>query len=80
MAARYAALARTAQVRLTAAQLRVALFAAEGLPNKAIAQALSISLRAVELHLTNSYRALGISGRADLAAALGLGDGGTPTG
>ncbi|WP_326693809.1 LuxR family transcriptional regulator [Streptomyces sp. NBC_01766] len=80
VAARYAALARTAQVRLTAAQLRVALFAAEGLPNKAIAQALSISLRAVELHLTNSYRALGISGRADLAAALGLGDGGTPTG
>lgn len=74
VAARYASLARTAQIRLTPAQLRVALLAAEGWPNKVIAGALSISLRAVELHLTNTYRTLGIGGRADLAATLGRGD------
>ncbi|MFI1018976.1 LuxR C-terminal-related transcriptional regulator [Streptomyces sp. NPDC020965] len=73
VARRYAELARYAESRLTTAQLRVARLAADGHANQAIAQTLSISRRTVELHLTKSYRALGISGRADLPAALGHG-------
>jgi DNA-binding CsgD family transcriptional regulator len=71
LAQRHGAEARAAEARLSPAQLRVARLAADGLPNKAIAEALSITRRAVELHLTNSYRALGIAGRPELAAALG---------
>ncbi|MDQ1025051.1 DNA-binding CsgD family transcriptional regulator [Streptomyces umbrinus] len=78
VAAHFAALPRTSRARLSAAQLRVALLAAEGRSNKAISEALSVSLRMVELHLTNSYRALGISGRTDLAAILGHAGPGDP--
>ncbi|MGK5732478.1 AAA family ATPase [Streptomyces sp. URMC 124] len=56
---------------LTAAELRVAALAADGLPNRAIASRLSVTPRTVELHLTKTYRKLGIQGRPDLAAALG---------
>jgi DNA-binding CsgD family transcriptional regulator len=74
VAQRHGAVVRAAEARLSPAQLRVARLAADGLPNKAIAEALSITRRAVELHLTNTYRALGIAGRPDLAAALGRDD------
>ncbi|GGX74528.1 AAA family ATPase [Streptomyces hiroshimensis] len=56
---------------LTVAELRVAALAADGLPNRAIASRLSVTPRTVELHLTKTYRKLGIQGRAELAAALG---------
>jgi DNA-binding NarL/FixJ family response regulator len=55
---------------LSAAQRRVADLAASGFTNAAIARVLSITKRAVELHLTNAYRNLGIRGRRDLPAAL----------
>ncbi|MFF7725396.1 AAA family ATPase [Streptomyces sp. NPDC008001] len=55
---------------LTGAELRVAVLAAGGLPNRAIAARLSITPRTVELHLTKTYRKLGIQGRPQLAAAL----------
>ena len=48
--------------------------AAEGLSNRDIAQALFVTLRTVEMHLSNSFRKLGISSRTQLAAALGDGD------
>ena len=55
---------------LSDAQRRVADLAASGFTNAAIAQILSITRRAVELHLTNAYRNLGIRGRHELPAAL----------
>ncbi|MFF2412432.1 LuxR C-terminal-related transcriptional regulator [Streptomyces sp. NPDC058092] len=71
VAARFAAQPLTSRARLSPAQLRVALLAAEGRSNTAISVELSVSVRTVELHLTHTYRALGISGRADLAVVLG---------
>lgn len=55
---------------LTPSERRVADLAAEGQTNKAIAQALFVTPKTVEVHLSNSYRKLDISGRRELAAAL----------
>ncbi|GAA3453666.1 helix-turn-helix transcriptional regulator [Dactylosporangium matsuzakiense] len=62
---------RIAVGELSRAQRRVAELAAGGLPNAAIAQALSLNKRTVEFHLSNIYRKLGIAGRAELAGVLG---------
>ena len=56
---------------LTASELRVAQMAASGMTNREIAQALFVSLRTVETHLTHAYQKLDLSSRAELAAALG---------
>ncbi|MET7425058.1 helix-turn-helix transcriptional regulator [Dactylosporangium sp. NPDC005555] len=56
---------------LSAAQLRVAELAANGLPNTAIAGILAITKRTVELHLSNAYRKLGITSRSELSDVLG---------
>jgi DNA-binding CsgD family transcriptional regulator len=55
---------------LTATQRRVASMAAEGMTAREIAQALFVSEKTVETHLTQVYRKLGISARAQLADAL----------
>ena len=55
---------------LTASELRVARMAAEGRSNPEIAQALFVTRRTVEVHLTHVYRKLNIDSRASLAAAL----------
>jgi DNA-binding CsgD family transcriptional regulator len=55
---------------LTGSERGVATMAARGLANRAIAQALFVTERTVELHLTNAYRKLGISSRRELAGAL----------
>jgi DNA-binding CsgD family transcriptional regulator len=57
---------------LTASELRVSRLAADGLTNREIAQALFVTLRTVELHLTHAYRKLDIASREQLAAALEL--------
>jgi DNA-binding CsgD family transcriptional regulator len=55
---------------LTASELRVARMAAEGRSNPEIAQALFVTRRTVEVHLTHAYRKLGIESREQLSAAL----------
>lgn len=55
---------------LTAAELRTAMLAAEGRSNRELAEVLSVGQRTVEIHLTNAYRKLGISGRDRLPAVL----------
>lgn len=55
---------------LSAQERRVAAMAIEGLSNREIAEALFLTRRTVEMHLTGAYRKLGVSGRGDLPAAL----------
>jgi DNA-binding CsgD family transcriptional regulator len=55
---------------LTARELRVATMAADGHTNREIAQALYVTPKTVEVHLSNAYRKLDISSRRELAGAL----------
>jgi DNA-binding CsgD family transcriptional regulator len=55
---------------LTASELRVAKLAAEGRTNREIAQALYVTPKTVEVHLSSTYRKLGIRSRTTLATAL----------
>jgi DNA-binding NarL/FixJ family response regulator len=57
---------------LTERELEVAISAARGRPNREIASDLFISRRTVENHLSSVYAKLGISGRVELAWALGF--------
>jgi DNA-binding CsgD family transcriptional regulator/tetratricopeptide (TPR) repeat protein len=55
---------------LTPSERRVAEMAAAGPTNREIAQALFVTQRTVEVHLTSIYRKLAIKSRSQLAAAL----------
>jgi DNA-binding NarL/FixJ family response regulator len=55
---------------LTASERRVAELAATGETNRDVAQALFVTPKTVEVHLSNAYRKLGIRSRRELAAAL----------
>jgi DNA-binding NarL/FixJ family response regulator len=46
--------------------------ATNGLGNREIAQALFVSEKTIERHLSNAYRKLDISARSELPRALGL--------
>jgi DNA-binding NarL/FixJ family response regulator len=56
---------------LTPTERRVAELAAGGSSNKEIAQALFVSVRTVEAHLTHAYAKLGVRSRTQLARRLG---------
>jgi DNA-binding CsgD family transcriptional regulator len=55
---------------LTASERRVADLAAGGQTNRDIAQALYVTPKTVEVHLSNAYRKLGIASRLELERAL----------
>lgn len=55
---------------LTPSELRAARLAAEGLTNREVAQALFITTKTVEDHLSAAYRKLAIGSRAELRPAL----------
>ncbi|MDA0180580.1 AAA family ATPase [Solirubrobacter phytolaccae] len=59
-----------ARDQLTAQELQIAQFAAEGLSNREIGQRLYLSHRTVSTHLYRIFPKLGISSRAELGAAL----------
>ncbi|OLL71680.1 transcriptional regulatory protein [Pseudonocardia sp. Ae168_Ps1] len=56
---------------LTSAERRVVALAAEGARNREIAEALFVTLRTVEVHLTSAFRKLGVPDRAALAGIVG---------
>jgi DNA-binding CsgD family transcriptional regulator len=56
---------------LSAAELETARLASEGVPNKAIARQLKVSVSTVEANLTKVYAKLGVGSRAQLAVRLG---------
>ena len=58
---------------LTASERRVVDLAAAGDTNRDIAQALYVTPKTVEVHLSSAYRKLGIRSRRELAAALETG-------
>jgi DNA-binding NarL/FixJ family response regulator len=55
---------------LTASERRVVMLAAEGRTNREIAQALFVTMRTVETHLTHAYMKLDVQGRDALAGVL----------
>ncbi len=55
---------------LTPSERRVAQLAADGMTNREIAQALFVTARTVEGHLTQTYAKLGVGSREQLGAAL----------
>lgn len=55
---------------LTPSERRIAEMAASGMANKEIAQALFLTRKTIEFHLSNAYRKLDISSRAQLPEAL----------
>jgi DNA-binding CsgD family transcriptional regulator len=59
---------------LTPSERRVAAMAKDGLANREIAQALFLSPKTVEMHLSHAYRKLGIGSRTQLGRALGQGE------
>ena len=56
---------------LTNAERRVAVLALDGLSNRAIAEQLVVSVKAVEGHLSKIYRKLGVTSRGALVATIG---------
>jgi DNA-binding CsgD family transcriptional regulator len=57
---------------LTPAERRIAELAAEGLSNREIAEALWVTRKTVEYHLSRTYAKLDVPSRGELASALGV--------
>jgi len=61
---------RQAPADLSPTELRIAVLAADGLTNRAIAEQAFVSVKTVETNLKRAYAKLGIHSRAQLARAL----------
>jgi len=61
----------TGRGALTSAEWRVCRQAAEGYLNRKVAQALFVTEKTIERHLSSAYAKLGIRSRFQLAAAFG---------
>ena len=59
---------------LTDREREIVSMAARGLTNRAIADRLVVSVRTVEGHLYRASEKLGVTGRTELAAVLGIGE------
>jgi DNA-binding CsgD family transcriptional regulator len=57
---------------LTASEREVVELAARGRTNKEIAQALSLAVHTVEVHLSRAYARLGVRSRSELASRLNI--------
>ncbi|MFM9586976.1 AAA family ATPase [Streptomyces caniscabiei] len=68
---RYRPTAKSGQQALTPTEREVVSLAAGGMTNRDIARRQFVVERTVELHLTNAYRKLGVSGRNELSSAIG---------
>jgi DNA-binding CsgD family transcriptional regulator len=55
---------------LTASERRVVYLAAEGRDDRDIAQALYVTPKTIDKHLTNAFRKLGVRSRRELSGAL----------
>jgi DNA-binding CsgD family transcriptional regulator len=55
---------------LTASERRIAEMAAGGMTNRLISEELFLTRKTIEKHLTNVYRKLDVSSRAELPVAL----------
>ena len=64
---------RPAEVPLTAREREIVTLAADGLPNRVIAERLHISERTVETHVRNALAKLGLANRTQLAARIRAG-------
>ncbi len=64
------AAARSGAGALTPSERRVAAMAAEGMSNRDIAEALYVTPKTVEIHLSSAYRKLGVRSRRELPGAL----------
>jgi DNA-binding CsgD family transcriptional regulator len=56
---------------LTPSELRIARMAADGMTNREIAQALTVTAKTVETHLRHVYQKLDVARRTELADTLG---------
>ena len=64
------AAARSGAGALTPSERRVAAMAVEGMSNRDIAEALYVTPKTVEIHLSSAYRKLGVRSRRELPGAL----------
>lgn len=64
-------IAPDALTKLTSQERSVARLVAQGLTNPQVAEALFLSVKTVQFHLTRVYAKLGVSGRTELAAQYG---------
>ncbi len=64
----------TGPLALTAAEWRVCRQAAEGRSNREVAQALFVTEKTIERHLSSAYQKLGIRSRFQLPAEIGIGE------